>query len=304
MLEIIKPFRPLLASDAVLDQIRFPVLASPKLDGIRGVVTDGAILSRSGKRIPNRSVQAFFAKNHALMDRLDGELIVGKPNAPDVYNVTNSGVMSEGGEPDFTFYVFDFVPSLQEHTIFSNRLELSRRLVDTLHMKQVAKVPHRLLEDMAELIEYEEHALERGYEGIMLRDPAGRYKLGRSTAKEGILLKLKRFSDGEAVITGFEERMHNTNEQTRSELGLAKRSSHKAGMVGTGTLGAFQCVGLTAFPGVSFTVSGFTHQMAQQFWAKRDILLGKVIKFKYFAVGVKDRPRFPGFVGFRDPIDM
>ena len=38
---------------------------------------------------------------------LDGELIVGEPNAVDVYRTTNSGVMSADGEPDVKFYVFD-----------------------------------------------------------------------------------------------------------------------------------------------------------------------------------------------------
>ena len=61
-------FKPLLASPADLSTLRFPVLASPKLDGVRAIVKDGVVLSRSLKKIPNLRnidgiiVQATFAK--------------------------------------------------------------------------------------------------------------------------------------------------------------------------------------------------------------------------------------------------
>ena len=89
-----------------------------------------------------------------------------------------------------------------------------------------------------ELLEYEDLCLTAGYEGVMLRNPTGKYKCGRSTLKEQILLKLKRFLDAEAIVVGFEEKMHNDNVQEKNELGLSKRSFKKDGLVFANTLGS------------------------------------------------------------------
>src|SRR5690606_5448014 len=63
-----------------------------------------------------------------------------------------------------------------------------------------------------EVLEYETHCLKMGYEGLILRNPDAPYKFGRSTLKEGSLLKLKRYEDAEAIVVSLEEAMHNDNE--------------------------------------------------------------------------------------------
>ena len=103
------------------------------------------------------------------------------------------------------------------------------------------------------------------------------------------------------VVVGFEELEHNMNEQQRSLLGLAKRSSHKANRVAGGVLGALVC----QLPGgLQFNIgSGFTQEEREEFWRIRDKLKGRLVKYKYFPVGIKDKPRFPVYLGWRDPID-
>lgn len=64
----------------------------------------------------------------------------------------------------------------------------------------------------AELAAYKEKCLSEGYEGVMVRDPAGPYKCGRSTEREGWLLKIKRFEDAEAEVLETYEGMSNYNE--------------------------------------------------------------------------------------------
>ena len=49
--------KPLLATKAQYDKIRYPVLATPKLDGIRCLMVKGTAMSRSMKPIPNTFVQ-------------------------------------------------------------------------------------------------------------------------------------------------------------------------------------------------------------------------------------------------------
>src|SRR6185312_4948109 len=84
-------------------------------------------------------------------------------------------------------------------------------------------IDHALIKDAAGLAAYEQRCLAEGYEGIMVRDPAGLYKQGRSTVAEGGLLKVKQFLDAEATIIGFEEQMHNDNPRRAAAHGRARR---------------------------------------------------------------------------------
>lgn len=286
---------PMLADKAPAN-IQFPILASAKLDGVRGIVEKGVLISRSGKPLPNRQLQVYFA-NHPELNGLDGEVIVGDPTAKDVYRRTNSEVMSRDGNPDFTFYVFDDVtnPSWP----YSRRA----KMMATKWADRVQFIEQKLIANQDELTIYEEQALALGYEGLVLRAPEGHYKFGRSTAKEGLLLKLKRFADDEATVVGFEEEMENTNVATKDAFGHTERSSHKDGMVGKGRLGALVVKDVKT--GVQFQIgTGFDAAERATFWQQRQKLVGKIAKYKHFTVGVKDLPRFPVFIGWRDKIDM
>lgn len=289
---MIESYRPLLASAADLDKLPFPRLASPKLDGIRCIVIDGVALSRSLKPIPNAHIQACIGRPE--YNGLDGELIVGDPTSPTCYRDSNSGVMSHDGEPDFTFHVFDRINS-------DDPFEVRLMSLFSLDLPYVSVVPHFVVSSMEELDEREAQWLELGYEGVMLRDPGGRYKHGRSTAKEGILLKVKRFTDAEYEVVGFEERMHNANEAKRNALGHIERSSHKENKVGRGDLGAL----VLKHPNGTFTCgTGFTDADRAEIWANQGQYLGRLAKVKSFEIGVKDLPRFPVWLGWRGEEDL
>ena len=287
--------KPMLASPAG-PVIPFPMLLSPKLDGIRCLIIDGVAVGRSLKPIPNKYVQLLFG--HHEFNGLDGELIVGSPLAKEVFQVTTSGVMSIEGQPKVKFYVFD---DFMENGRFENRLRsaLSRVKKHTHFMP----VRHDHVMSSSELDQWESDYLAAGYEGVMLRHPDGPYKYGRSTAKEAWLLKVKRFVDAEAKVIGYSEAQHNANEAKRNELGQLERSSHKAGKVGKQTLGALMVKDLKT--GVEFDIgTGFTESQRQLLWMTGDSLIGKVVKYKSQPTGVKDKPRFPVFLGFRDKVDM
>jgi len=286
-----KPFRVMLATDYEPEKLRFPVLASPKLDGIRAYVKDGVVLSRQNKPIPNKYVQKKFAH----LEHYDGELIVGSPTDPMCYRNTLSGVMSEDGEPDVMFYVFDHLGNTLAPYYLRNPATGKVRDARVVPLKQEHVGDHIILKHI------EARYLELGYEGVILRQPDAPYKQGRSTVREGYLLKVKTFLDDEAAVVGFEERMHNTNEATVSETGHTKRSSHQAGKVGRGDLGAL----VVEWKDMRFNIgTGFTDAERADIWAKRDKLKGLLVKFKYFPVGGYEAPRHPVFAGFRDRRDV
>lgn len=295
-------FEPLLASPLKNGDLPlFNCLASVKLDGIRAEKFDNKVLSRKLKEIPNRHVQAVFGKEPAMED-LDGEFIMGDPRAPDAYRKTMTAIMSKDGEPDVTFFAFDVVKvGWPFHVRYA---ELEKR-VAILKAKglNVVLVEQAVIMSEEELRKFEEWALGEGYEGVMIRGINGEYKFGRSTVREGILLKLKRFCDGEAEILECLELEHNQNAATKNELGRTKRSSHKAGRVAGGKLGAMRVRDVKT--GVEFQVgSGFEDSEKEAIWKIRDSVVGKLIKYRYFPMGNKEKPRFPVFLGFRDPIDM
>ncbi|MGH8235488.1 MAG: ATP-dependent DNA ligase [Steroidobacteraceae bacterium] len=292
------PFRPMLAADITdeLDKLRFPVYATPKLDGVRALIFPDGVYSRSMKRIPNEAVQRAFGRPELV--GLDGELIVGEPTDKDVYRRTQSVVSRLSDDTPVTFYVFD---TWDRKGPYEDYIGLGLDPEDG-----VIEVWLGLCANLEQLLAKEEDLLNQGYEGLILRSPEGRYKNGRSTVKEGGMLKLKRFVDGEAEIIGIEEELENTNTAMTNELGRTARSSHKAGLVGKGRMGALIVRDLVT--GVEFKIgTGFSADDRENFWQKRGAWAGGtggVVKYRHFAHGAKDKPRHPTFAGMREGWDL
>lgn len=290
-----KPFKPMLASPADLDALTYPIFASPKLDGIRASVVGGKLLSRTLKEIPSRHV--FNQLSRDIFEGLDGELIVGEPTSPTCYRDTVSHVMAENKVFSYTYHVFDLwnVPG----TFEARRKELEENFFVAVAQQSSASlslVPHVLLKDRAELDAYEAEQVALGHEGVMLASRHGLYKNGRATTRGGELLKVKRFEDSEAVVLGIVEEMHNGNEAERNELGRTKRSTAKEGLTGKGSMGTLHVRDWKT--NVEFHIgTGFTAADRAKLWSEPPI--GQTVKYKFFPVGVKDKPRHPVFLGFR-----
>lgn len=302
MTSITKPMLAVQAED--LTKLRFPILCSRKLDGIRCLIIDGQALSRKFKPIPNHFIRSYLKeKLGGFAESFDGELIVG-----DTFQSSSSGVMSEAGTPNFIYYVFDMVGANIKQP-FSTRFEALTDVVQKLNDPHIQLVEHVYIADYDLLLSYEEEMLAKGYEGVMVRDPKGPYKNGRSTEKEGYLLKIKRFVDTECLVVGFEERLHNANEATIDELGHTKRSSHQENMVPMGTLGSLILkvpegneyfeAGLTFGCG-----TGFDDATRQHIWDNKAKYMGRMAKVKFQNNGIKDVPRFPVFIGWRSEDDL
>ena len=280
--------KPMLAVEADLDKLEFPVLLSAKFDGIRVVVKDGVVLSRSLKPIRNEYVQKLFKDYHGV----DGELIVGNPTSHDVFQVTTSGVMSKDGEPEVKLYAFD---RWDLEGPYTNRVRYLPEDDNIIKINQVfANSPDCLLREYDRFV-------EDGYEGVMIRDPNSLYKFGRSTKKSQELLKMKPFEDDEFEVVDFKELMRNTNEAEKNALGNTERSHCKDGLIPANTLGALA----VRYGDTTFDVgTGFTIEQRKEIWRNRLTLIGSLAKVRYQKVGMKDLPRFPSFQGFRHLEDL
>jgi DNA ligase-1 len=310
MTTLSKPFRLMLAFDADMDYYANKLSkghvywASPKMDGIRAVVINGQLMSRTMKPIRNVHTQKLFGRPE--FEGLDGELIVGEPCGEGVFNRTTSGVMSADGEPNVWFHVFDdvFAPGdfLDRHRKITHRKVTELFNVPGItRIQSPMQIPINTVDDLEVA---EKSFVDLGYEGLILKSPRCPYKQGRSTAREGYMGKLKRFKDSEAVITGFEEMLHNDNPATIDARGYTTRSTHTAGQRPSGMLGTLRVQDLHN-PSWAFGIgSGLDHALRQEIWNNRESYTGKVVRYKYLPVGTIDLPRHPILTGFRDRDDV
>jgi DNA ligase-1 len=287
-------FKPMLADDVNFSILRYPVLVSPKLDGVRATYVDGRLISRSLKPHGNRALS-----NTLCSAPLDGELIVGDPTDRAAFTNTMKVVSAHGASiAGLRLYVFDAVILGQP---FVQRLDQALRAIQQMDNNFLTYVPHQICANELELFKYEEKMIRLGYEGVMIRSPDGAYKFGRATTREGTLLKMKRKLRSEATVIGFEEQLHNANELKVDNLGYAERSSHQANKIPMNTLGALNVKDVKS--GVEFNIgTGFTFQDRDEIWKNRATYLGKIVSYEYLP-SVKDKPRHPIWLGFRAPED-
>jgi DNA ligase-1 len=308
-------FEPILAealkTDKDFQSLRFPLIATPKLDGIRVLKRDGKLLTRSNKLVRNRYIQS---KASEIPDGLDGEIMTFtegtldafSPSADavqswyesgqstlDAFDTISSKVMSGDGEPDFKFFCFDdfTYPTMA----YVDRLKICKTKVEQSVWCEYVETA--VVNDLQELMALNEEHLKRLHgEGTMLRAPLGPYKYGRSSVREGYLLKLKKFEDDEAEVIGINQLFSNTNEVEVNEAGKNFRRSKKENMVPVEKMGSI----VVKWRDTTFEIgTGFDDEQRKWWWENAETLIGTSVTFKYQGVGAKGRPRFPVFVGIR-----
>lgn len=288
-------FKPLLASPA--EDLVFPFYASIKIDGIRCCIRPGCrAMSRNLKPIPNHFIRTMLESDSAI-EHCDGEILTFTNGKMDNFNMVQSKVMSADGSPEFKFFIFDhFQNPTEPYSIRRQLIPYGRE-----HTKVVNQID---VHYQTELDALEASAIADGWEGLIVRSMHGHYKYGRSTAKEGILLKVVRKRRAEARVVGTYERLHNANEATFNELGHTQRSSHKDNKIGRDDLGGVDLVwdgcadGQSLADGpIEFSCgTGFDDAQRADLWEKRESLIGRTVTFEFRGIGTNNRPRFPAFI--------
>lgn len=312
--------KPHLACDWDEAKQRFPVIAMPKVDGVRGVNKHGKLTGRSLKPHANRYTTEFYSlpEYHGF----DGELAAEHECHPDLCRITTGALNTIVGEPFTLWWMFDYVTEHTTSLPYIERLQHLAQAVNALDSQRAGSaghlrlVPWVLCENMEQLLKHELEWLDLGYEGVILRDPNAKHKDGRCTLREGAYLRIKRFIEEDAEVIAMTEGEANTNAAQVNELGNTFRSTHASGMVPNGLIGNLTCrvvknvtdpqTGVVLlFAGQEITVSPgkMKHDLRKLYFDKPELLLGKTIKFKFFPKGQKDKPRFPTFVTIRAESD-
>jgi DNA ligase-1 len=296
-----RPMKGAKVENADLHLLKFPLYVSLKLDGIRCLVKDGKALTASLKPIPNKFTREFLESDPAF-EGFDGELLLREPCE---FNLISSAFMSQDGEPDFVYHVFDLhFPGVDFVSRLSMLSSLSTGSGYLYGNRRLKPVVHFNCTCLDHLIKAEAWALEHNYEGVMLRQPDLPYKFGKASIKQGHLLKRKPMDKSEAIIYGFEEGEENTNEATLNERGLSTRSSAKEGKIPNGTLGKLLVRNKRFGDFKIGTGKGLDFPLRKAIWGDQQGYLGRIIQFSFQEMGTLDKPRIPIYQNFRDPADM
>jgi DNA ligase-1 len=273
-------------------------LVEPKLDGVRVLtVVDYesrtvTMYTRNGKELVNfpHIVKAFednmdnFARSYVF----DGEVISN--SFQDL--MTQVHRKSDVQAQDAKLMLFDVVPLVEfkaGESIMGQRRRsaflrenFSKIFADSGCIELVPQKEFDLdiFTDEIEFKDYNKAMVEAGYEGIMIKDPNGKWEGKRSTA----WLKQKPFCEYSLTVTQVEE-------------GTGRN---------VGKLGAVVCEGVDDDKKIVVNVgSGFTDEQRREFWEAKDSLIGQVVEVRADAATRSQDSedcwslRFPRFLRFR-----
>lgn len=192
-------------------KLQWPVLAQPKLDGMRALYRDGVFWSRKGLPLlagVTTHIQIIASTPTRVAEdsvvALDGELILN-PNAlqpgQDLFQETMKAVKRVCTNSQYLqYWVFDVLTS--SPVPFSERWAVLQQVKRDAKWTGAQLVPTISVTDLDEAMAFHQSCVELGFEGIMLRDPTGRYEIGHRSQH---LLKYKEFVDDEFPIVAVHQ---------------------------------------------------------------------------------------------------
>ena len=276
----------------ITEKVVYPVRVEPKLDGLRciAVKRDGEVtmFTRSGSVIETLPTIKSILESSDYDDFvLDGECL------GQTWNDTASVMMSYKTAKDdsgMTYNVFDAMHfddwKDQENNVgLKDRIDLVKDIVKKVNSNKVIQVSGETVQNEKELLRFYSDAMEKGYEGIMLKNLGASYAFKRSDA----VLKLKPVSTFEGIIVG-----------------------HYEGNIGSkreGMWGGFQVLMPNGV--VTRCGGGFNDKIRAEIGIDPDSWIGRIVEIE----GQPDpltkdgltqdgRVRFPVFVRVRDPRDV
>ena len=195
----------------------WPLYSQPKLDGVRCLIQYEplgnriAAYSRTGKKWKNidhiiQELKPFFAKypnhildgelyNHELKNDFEKIISLVRKTKPTERDRLDASLMVE-------FHCYDIInenwPFRDRNLFLDKCFSYTGDFYD--RCDSIYTVPYMLVNNTEEIKMSHENYLDMGYEGSILRKNEG-YECKRSWT----LMKVKDFSDAEALIVGYEE---------------------------------------------------------------------------------------------------
>jgi len=292
-----KPFRPMLMSNQEVDLDTLPygnITVSPKLDGVRCIITNKGIFNRSMKPIPNIQIQKEYEFVSLMLrdnEIMEGELYKHGLPCREIAGICNSKTKDTQG---VTFHLF----------LFHNGKKIIPFRLETKHLfsrlEGVLNIP---VKNKQELKTQYQLYLNQGYEGAVIRvfRKDFLYKQGRLTSRDQIMWKLKPSREDDLQVIGVTERMKNTNPSKKNELGHSFKRNTINQKEPTGIASSF-IVELPNGMTSKVTITG-DEASRREIWDNQSNYIGGYVVVKSMDYGVKDKLRHPRMIGFKMEIE-
>lgn len=259
-------------------ELKYPLFAQPKLDGIRCLVRKDGMWSRNGKKFVNaphiyEQLKYIFELCPDLV--FDGELYCDK--FANDFNAICSLVKKSKPTPEdiaesaehLQYWIYDIA---DPDKTFGDRTMYVCDFVNAVNHPSIVAVRTHLVDCEATLDKLYEQWVDQGYEGQMVRTNT-KYEFKRSKG----LLKRKEFRDAEYRVIGYVEGEGNKT----GMLGALVFENHLQKQFNSNIKG--------------------TRDYLRELWAKKEELIGKLATVKYFNLTPGDEiPRFPYVTAIRD----
>jgi DNA ligase 1 len=300
--------KPSLACNYQEDKLVFPIGIQPKIDGVRACHAVGMLTGRSLKRHGNKYVTDLFS--NLIFAGLDGEMAVADETDAKLCRLTSSALSTIESKPFVTWHLFDYVTEETKTLPYKDRYLLLKERLDfickeePILSKHLKVVPMFVVNNLDELNQQDSVWLEQGYEGTICRVLDEPLKENRCSVYKGGFLRIKRFLEEDALVLSVEEGNTNNNPKIVNALGRSERSSHKENKTPNGFIGALICKCLKTGNIIRVSPGCMTDPESLYYFNHPDKIIGKIIKYKHFPKGVKDKPRFPTFHSFRIDSDV
>lgn len=216
-------------TDKAMEKIRYPAIAQHKMDGARIniKIEKGRVelFSRSGKPVDLKGIFDNVAKKLAGRSDMvfDGEIIVreklnrtkfmSRKKGNGIVNKAIKGTITDEEISRMaivlwdTIYLEDFKKGFDD-TIYGKRLEWLEQKILNVNDPNVLIVPSKLVRDYNEAIDYYNNIIDKGGEGIVLKNVMTKWEDKRSKdqikikAENECDLKIKELEEGEGKYKG------------------------------------------------------------------------------------------------------
>ena len=269
------------------------VMIEPKLDGVRTIAIltkdNVQLFSRNGKLFNNfPQIEQELKKLCPTTTQRGGVVIDGEITGKSFQELMRGATRKDHVATDSVFNVFDIMSLVEFKQGHSNRRQIDRLLalesaVNRVQMTNVVMVKGKQInldneEDHKFMAQYANDCVAEGYEGIMIKKLDAPYECKRST----FWMKWKPVITVDLEVVDIEE-------------GTGRNA---------GRLGALVCEGVDEDRTIRVNVgSGLSDSDRDDFWTRKDSLVGYVVEVKADAVTQNQDGtyslRFPRFERFR-----
>ena len=182
--------------------IKFPCYAQRKLDGVRCLAISGkGLFSRTGKAFPHMDHIRAEINSLPKGTILDGELYSDTLNFQEIVGLVKKETLKPVDAPKMTQIYLCVYDTIMDGTNEARNAWLTD-LFKTHKFKALKLLPTDVANNLDDVKRLHAEYVADGYEGLILRNKAGLYKVGHRSAD---LQKYKEFKDDEYKIVGFKE---------------------------------------------------------------------------------------------------